>query len=254
MLYYSIAHYYDISKTNDKRKKETYNHIIKHIEAFIDIKDDKKEFILVSFVDTPREQDHYYSYVKIHLEEFCNKYLPNYKSHVIIEFNWGGTIAALWYTYLFLKSLNVDDSSYIAHFEEDFGPIDDSFYTNSKKLLTDDIVYVGESNTGRIKVADRITGKNDDNRLFHNSKYTRLNTPEVWTDGGYYFSNFYKLKEIENKIGIFHKGDQTSKYHRYEDGISIGEVGFPTLLHHADFKFTCMYRNDYFTNEWLGGH
>ena len=96
MLYYSIAHYYDISKTNDKRKKETYNHIIKHIEAFIDIKDDKKEFILVSFVDAPREQDHYYSYVKIHLEEFCNKYLPNYKFHVIIEFNWGGTIAGLW--------------------------------------------------------------------------------------------------------------------------------------------------------------
>ena len=34
-----------------KEKKETYNHIIKHIEAFIKIKDDKKEFILVSFVD-----------------------------------------------------------------------------------------------------------------------------------------------------------------------------------------------------------
>ena len=58
------------------------------------------------------------------------------------------------------------------------------------------------------------------------------------------------MKKIENKIGVFHKGDQTSKYNRYEDGISIGEVGFPTLLHHADFKFTCMYRNDYFVNEW----
>ena len=99
-------------------KKKTYNHIIKHIEAFIKIKDDKKEFILVSFVDAPREQDHYYSYVKIHLEEFCNKYLPNYKPHVIIEFNFKEErIAGLWYTYLFLKSQNVDDVSYIAHFE-----------------------------------------------------------------------------------------------------------------------------------------
>ena len=253
MFFYSIAHYYDVS---DKRKNKKYEHILKHIEAFQKIKEINKELIIVSFVDTPRGNIHYEN-VKIDLQNFCNKHLPNYKSNIIVKYNWGGTIAALWYSFLFLKENKIKDSSYIAHFEEDFGPIDERFFTESKKILnrqSSENIYVGESNKGRIKIASPKTGQNDDNRLYSQPGCSRLAIPEVWTDGGYYFSSLYKLKKIEKKIGIFHKGNKNIKYSNKEDGISIGEVGFPTLLYHSKFNFECLNRKDYFINEWCGGH
>ena len=55
---------------------------------------------------------------------------------------------------------------------------------------------------------------------------------------------------VEEKVGIFHKGDQNTKYDRMIDGISLGEVGFPTLLHHANFTFSFLPRAKYFRHEW----
>ena len=66
MLYYSIAHYFD---RHGPRSDVKYSNIKKHIDAFLDVKEDNKEFILVSFVDTPRGHVHYGN-VKRHLEEF----------------------------------------------------------------------------------------------------------------------------------------------------------------------------------------
>ena len=107
------------------------------------------------------------------------------------------------------------------------------------KLLDDDTIYVGECVTGKLKNADRKIG-NRGVGLF----------PEVWTDGGYYFTTVDRLKKMENKIGIFHKGNQNEKYVNLIDGIDFGEVGFPTLLYHADLKFNCLLRSKYFNNEW----
>ncbi len=253
MLYYSIAHYYDV---NDRRKNAKYEHIKNHIKTFLDIDEEQKEFILVSFIDTPRG-DVRYENIKKHLQEFCKMHLSNNNVHVIIEYNWGGTIAALWLAYLYIKSINCDDTVYVSHFEEDFGPHlgNNNWYIDSQKLLNDDMIYIGESSIGRIKHANRETGQNDDGRIFHIKRGgICLALPEIWTDGGYYFSTINKLKMIEKKIGIFHKGDQNKKYDNLIDGISIGEVGFPTLLHHANFKFTCLDRRTYFLNEWCGGH
>ena len=250
MLYYSVAHYFDVS---DARSHAKYEHIFNHIKAFLNVNEHNKEFILVSFIDTKRENERY-NIVKKDLQDFCQKHLPNHKVHVIVEYNWGGTIAALWYAYLYLKFNDLE--GYIAHFEEDFGPNlgHDNCYNNSKKLLTDAIQYVGESTIGRIKIADPNTGQNDDGRLISQPGGTRLALPEVWTDGGYYFTTISKLKVVEASIGIFHKGNQNTKYTNFEDGISLGEVGFPTLLHHAGFKFVCLIRETYFNNEWCGGH
>lgn len=252
MLYYSITHYFDVS---DKRSKAKYEHIFNHINAFLNINEVNKEFIVISFIDTERGNERY-NIVKKDLQEFCQKHLPNHKVHIEVKYNWGGTIAALWYTYTYLKNNNLE--GYISHFEEDFGPDPKSdtnnWYNDSKNLLTNDIQYVGESTNGRIKIADPITGQNDDGRLTSQPGGTRLALPEVWTDGGYYFTTLSKLKVVENAIGIFHKGNQNTKYINLEDGISIGEVGFPTLLHHAGFKFACLIRPTYFNHEWCGGH
>lgn len=242
MLYYSIAHYYN---RKGARSSIKYDNIKKHIGAFLNIEEANKEFILVSFVDAPRGNEHYEKEKK-NLEEFCLEYLPNKNYHVIIEYNWGGTIAALWYTYIFLSSHNKE--GYVAHFEEDFGPKNNDWYSIAKKKLLNNIIYVGESNIGRIK------SNNDDNRIT-NTSYSntkRLGNPEVWADGGFYFSTCEKLKIIEEKIGIFHKGNVNTKYNRILDGISIGEVGFPTLIYHAGLKFDILNRNDYFLNEWNG--
>ena len=239
MLYYSIAHYYD---RQGSRTKIKYENIKKHITAFLNIEEEEKEFILVSFVDTPVGHIHYKN-VKENLEKFCLEYLPNKNYHVIIEYNWGGTIAALWYTYKFLNSNKRD--GYVVHMEEDFGPKNNDWYNVAKKKLSN-VVYVGESNIGRIKKG------NDDgrltNRIFRNT--WRAAKQEVWTDGGFYFSTVKKLKTIEEKIGIFHKGTQTDKYDHILDGISIGEVGFPTLIYHTGLKFDILNRRSYFINEW----
>ena len=55
-LYYSVAHYYDISS---KRKRKKYRNIDNHIKQFLNVENKHKEFILVSAVDTPRGDIHY---------------------------------------------------------------------------------------------------------------------------------------------------------------------------------------------------
>ena len=61
MIYYSVAHYYDIQDTKSNIK---YDNIKQHIRAFLNI-EEEKEFILVSFVDAPRGSA-YYEKVKKH--------------------------------------------------------------------------------------------------------------------------------------------------------------------------------------------
>ena len=245
MLYYSIAHYYDVSSHRSINK---YRNIERHIGKFLEIDIQDKCFILVSAIDSPRG-DNRYDEVKKELENFCKKLVKNNKIYVIVKFNWGGTISALWESYILLKEINTEGASYVAHFEEDFGPNSNmnSWYNDAIKLLfQDDNIYIGESNIGRIK------SNNDDDRLmgdFHKG-LPRLGNPEVWSDGGFYFSTIEKLKIVEERIGIFHKGNPNNKYNNAWDGISLGEVGFPTLLFHAGFKFSVLNRSSYFINEW----
>ena len=163
------------------------------------------------------------------------------KYDIITSFNWGGTIAGLWIAYKKYASM-YPESTFLAHFEEDFRPINDEWFVDSTKKLKKDIIYVGEHNKNRLN-----TG-NDDTRIsapiFKNTR--RLGNPEMWIGGGYYFSTLGNFKIIEKHIGIFHKGDQKTKYDHTLDGISIGEVGFPTLCYHSKLKFDFLIRKYYF--------
>ena len=242
MLYYSIAHYFDVSSY---RRENKFKNIENHIKTFLNLNIKNKQFILVTSINNTRG-DEKYDIVKKELEDYCNKLIPNNNFHIIVKFNWGGTIAALWECYLFLKSINAKGSN-IAHFEEDFGPKNNLWYDESVKLLeSNNNIYVGESNIGRIK------SHNDDKRFRNKAfkNHPRLGFPEVWTDGGFYFSSLEKLKNIEKKIDIFHKGNNNKQYNRDLDGISLGEVGFPTLLYHNGFNFKVLNRSDYFIHEW----
>ena len=256
MIYYSVAHYYDIQDTKSNIK---YDNIKQHIRAFLNI-EEEKEFILVSFVDAPRGSA-YYEKVKKHLEEFCLQYLPKKNYHVAIEFNWGGTISALWYAYLYIKSQNISDTAYIAHFEEDFHSINKNWFIDSKnKLNSTDFIYIGEhtpcisnpkQNQNMCKVVKNDT-RCQRGYIFKDiySKYGCNMIDSKYTDGGYYFFNLKNLKCIEEKIGIFHKGNQNTKYNHVVDGVILGEVGFPSQVAQY-YDFIGLDRKKYFAHEYL---
>tara|TARA_Y100000816_G_C26107668_1_gene589232 strand:- start:4805 stop:5515 length:711 start_codon:yes stop_codon:yes gene_type:complete len=229
-LVYSICYYYERNNTKN---------IKRHIKLFKALEQEKKynsyTFVITCMTDTLSKKDK----IECELSVLLND--KDVKHKMIIEFNWGGTIVGLWLTHNEYKNTN----SYICHFEEDFVPINVDFLEKSIDLLTkNDYVYIGESNRNKIKTKD------DDGRLTKKrfKKSIRLGDPEVWTDGGYYFSTTEKLKQAEEKIGIFHRGDRCSKYKHDKDGIDLGEVGFPTLLHHAGFAFGFLNRKEYFVH------
>ncbi len=233
MLVYSICYYYGKNKTKN---------ILNHIKVFEKINDTQKIFVIANMIDDLNNLEDSEKFLGDIIKQ-TNPFI-NYK--IITTYNWGGTIAGLWITYNYVKDTYNDDCL-VAMFEEDFYATvsDNSWLEESKRLLTENTIYVGETTIGRLK------RENDDNRLtshmFKNS--VRLGNPEVWTDGGYYFSNLSKLKKIADKIGVFHKGDQSTKYEHIKDGIDIGEVGFPTLVYHAGFEFTCLHRKNYFVHD-----
>lgn len=233
MLLYSICYYYGKNKTSN---------IVNHLNAFLKINSNEKQFIIVNMVDS--HDIDYFNKLENELSTFIINHNNNINFKIITSFNWGGTILALWLTYNYGKIFN--DQCIVAQFEEDFGPHNDEWLKDSSSLLTNKIIYVGENIHGKLKSGD------DDDRLtgiaYKNS--IRFGDKEVWTDGGYYFSTIANLKLIENKIGIFHKGNPNTKYINKIDGIDFGEVGFPTILYHAGFRFTSLHRSKYFINEW----
>lgn len=233
MLVYSICYYYGKNKIQN---------ITNHIQVFNKINETQKIFVIANMIDDLNNTEDSERY----LGNLIKKINPSINYKIITTYNWGGTIVGLWVTYNYVKSTFNDDCQ-LAMFEEDFYATvnDNSWLEDSRKLLTKNIIYVGETIEGRLK------RENDDERLTY-SKYknsVRLGNPEVWTDGGYYFSNLSNLKKIADKIGVFHKGDQATKYNYTLDGIDLGEVGFPTLLYHAGFEFTCLHRKKYFIHD-----
>lgn len=153
-----------------------------------------------------------------------------FPAHVIIltNYNYGGTIAGLYDTYEYLKENRLTDW-HIMYFEEDFYATNIEFLEISIKIL-EEVDYVGEITYSTKGVKSAI----DNGRHKH------------WTDGGYYFSSYTKFDTMYNKIVCFHKGDTSTKYNHLNDGILLGEVGFPSMLHDAGFKFIGIPRTTYF--------
>ena len=157
------------------------------------------------------------------------------------EFNYGGTIAGLYNTYHYVKENKLYDNlnTYIMYFEEDFYPINNDFLKDSLTILkTSDNIYIGESTRGSFKM------DNTHNPIL--SSYYHMDIIAKWTDGGFYFSSFANFNKIYEKIGNFHKGDTTTLYDHLLDGIRLGEVGFPSLIHKSGYNFTGLLREKYF--------
>ena len=148
MFIYSICYYYGKNK-----KSNLYNHI-QQFNNLTDIND--KRFVMVVMIDN-LSQD------KQIKEEFANNISQNCSNFDIITcYNWGGTIVALWLIHKYVESILPNDTL-VAMFEEDFGPKNESWFNDALTKLEDDIIYVGETTTGKIK------RENDDG-----SKYVKV--------------------------------------------------------------------------------
>lgn len=269
MLIYSITYY-----ANKNNKKNLREHFIQYNRCKCE-----KYLIISLMVDDIENKSLYYDKYTDYLMQTNIK---NYK--ILVNYNWGGTIAGLWYVYKYVNSVSNYMNSYIAHFEEDFKPITEEWLEYSKYLLDHNecYTYIGETNTtnsydkkrGIIKYSQLCRDNSRWKDIFkdlqldskksticgctgcdmNNSKKCRnccgkIQGLQVWTDGGFYFSTLERLKLVEKRIGIFHKGNQNTKWHHVYDGIELGEVGFPTILFHNGFNFTSIARDYFFKHE-----
>lgn len=228
-LHYGVCYYFGKNKTAN---------LIKHYEIFSKIPQKNKFFWIVFNID---EKD------KNSRQKICLKKIESlpFKPNFLHDYNWGGTIAALHLLFQHLHK-NYPDS-HLAFFEEDFYPTNDNWLNDSIKYLKD-YYYLGEGNIQSIDNPDLCQIKVCDSRYMIKYKFIKLFQNEAWTDGGYYFSTLSKLKKIHDTIGIFHKGDQTTKYNHGNDGIDMGEVGFPTQLFNHKLKFSGLFRLKYFNH------
>ena len=92
MLLYSICYYYG---------KNNNSNLINHLNSFLKINSDEKEFVLVNMVDS--HDIDYFNKLENELSAFIINHNNNINFKIITSFNWGGTILALWLTYNYGK-------------------------------------------------------------------------------------------------------------------------------------------------------
>lgn len=233
LLHYGICYYVGKNKISN---------IQRHFKTFqsINLPPQNKQFYIVFNIDNHNENERN----KIAQQIINSSNLPI--TNFLTDYNWGGTIAALYKLYSHLQNHPIQDS-YLAFFEEDFHPINSNWLPHAIIHLRDNQM-IGEG-TNPSNHPHLCNPKKTSGRWMAAYKCIKLKTPEFWTDGGFYFSTITKFKQINQKIGIFHKGNQNTKYHHGHDGIDIGEVGFPTLLHHNNFKIAGLHRRKYFVHQ-----
>lgn len=177
------------------------------------------------------------------LKEFSNQIDSDLDFYYMPIFNWGGTIAALWHLWKDIIKVNILNAKHVVHMEEDIEIFNFNWYSMALNSLKD-FIYVGETTLecGAFKQTSS-RGQSGGNKT-----RVKLSDIETWSDGGFYFTSPDRLKIMEEKIGIFHKGDNTSKWDHHVDGIDLGEVGFPTLLFNSGLKFTTISRHKFFNH------
>ena len=125
MLLYSICYYYGKNKTSN---------LINHLNSFLKINTNEKQFILVNMVDS--HDINYINEIENNLSSFIKNHNNDINFKILSSFNWGGTILGLWLTYNYGKLY--DNGTYVAHFEEDFGPYNNKWLEDSISLLSDE--------------------------------------------------------------------------------------------------------------------
>lgn len=165
--------------------------------------------------------------------------------------NWGMLVGALWDVWKEVEKRKIT-SDFVIAVEDDW--LFNHWPEREKQLKENDFIYLGMfsyivPSQSRYQQFLKQGYKNDiaDQRY---QKITGVGGERRWTDGGLYFLKYSSLKEIENKIGPFSLAP--AKFNKYEHGITFGEVGFPSRLHHAGFKFNVYSGGFYIKDERWG--
>ena len=213
---YGICVYYGYYRPNNiKQHLHKYNSLVSYyphitFSFFVNLMIDSKDSI---------ERDSIATNVKASFQQPMT---------VLHNYNWGGTIVGLCDTYEYMQRNHLHDH-HIIYFEEDFYYMNIRFLEKSIELLPS-YDYIGEVTRDTPQVKTR----------------TRNGEDQVWTDGGYYMSSYTKFDTMYRAVGCFHKGNKDTKYEHQLDGIELGEVGFPTLIYTAGFRFIGLPRAEYF--------
>lgn len=179
-------------------------------------------------------------------------------------FNWGGTIGSMWLTWNFFLKRNNIRSKYICTFEDDHVfRFPSKWILEPIKMLEDDLIYVGMLPYCKIRnwnklykevgynyvVKEHIKQKN--NLGYISEKYYKQKDMK-WTAGGVYFMPFENLSKIEQTFGTrFIDKPYNCRYNRKDDGLLLGEVGFPTKLSLNGFKFKGIYTKHADNRSWI---
>jgi len=222
--------------------KNKVSNIQKHYEIFQNIQQENKNFYIIFMVDS-KDPDERIKFSRNTLKSL--DLLKKTNIHFLHDFNWGGTIAGL---HLLFQHLKNQQNSYIAFFEEDFQATNPEWFETAKKYIPD-YFMIGEGNIPSIDNPDLCQIKVSDSRYMIKYKMHKTYQNEAWTDGGFYFSTTEKFQKIYDTIGIFHKGDQNTKYNHDYEKIDLGEVGFPSALFNNKLKFTGLFRYKFFKHD-----
>jgi hypothetical protein len=208
------------------------DNLYKHIDALKTLKYETK-FIVVIMTDDMKP-----------LNEF-----KNFDVTTLYCYNSGGTIKALYTAYKWLLTQNISDDTLIGMWEDDwcFNSPDwlnvilpklenniyvGALYTDNQEFLSLGYKYLSKHNDVSFHTYDNTITLSvpDYNGFIEQKKYK-------WTDGSPYIFKFKNLKLIEQKIGKFTLAPDDERYQHGKHGIYHGEVGFPTRLSVAGFKF-----------------
>lgn len=162
----------------------------------------------------------------------------------IVNINWGMTVGALWNMYSYCKANHIT-TDYMSVCDDDW--LFNQWASREKLIRDNNWIYCG--------VFTVVSPYADD--LYRNAWNTGHkeydNDPQDegiaklllelhadkrrWTDGATYFFDFKKLNELEERIGCFSKAPKDKPFDYGDHGIRYGEVGFPTEVWSAGFRF-----------------
>lgn len=233
--------------------RDRYYTVIRHIRFLSDywlIKDKQTSVLfIISLRGTNKE-----------LEETIYKdiqYLPNnVETKVLVYENRGMLVGSLWDTWKYLEQNNIS-FGYIFAMEDDW--CYNHWDERANIVDTEDIIYLGMFSSISFKEPQASPYRDWVRQGYKEAPndegyWVKPWTPtRKWTDGGLYFLKRNSLKEIENKIGCFHKAPKNKPFTYGDHGIDYGEMGFPTELHANGFNFRAFTEHSYETlnTEWV---
>lgn len=185
----------------------------------------------------------------------------NITCELLVNKNWGMLVGSLWDTWKWIETNSIT-CGYIMAMEQDW--LFNHWPHREKHIRDNGLIYSGMFSTiGSIGTDDYYKSAVEQG---YKTEGGWDSEKRRWTDGGLYFLKYKALKEIEDKIGIFTEAPlneeitlENDGYHNH--GIKHGELGFPTRLWKAGFKFAAYIDTAYIEDgcfhnpsQWGGGY